>query len=233
LKMAGVLGSFKDMQATAGELVEKIHAHGIDGVGGLLKGSTQLASEYADHKGYRTAAERVEALIKWQAAHSFGAGFVTGLGGLATLPVSVPASLYASLVLNTRMSAAIAELHGHSPKSDQIRAGTTLTLLGKKFIGDTLRDSGVHVTKKVAVNTIGLIPGTTLRAINRQVGFRLLTKAGQTGVVNLTKIVPVLGGVVGGTLEAAYCVYTGRVAAKYFAPGEGLDLEESDNESEQ
>ena len=37
------------------------------------------------------------------------------------------------------------------------------------------------------------IPGKTITAINQKVGFRFVTKFGETGIVNLGKVVPVLG----------------------------------------
>lgn len=45
------------------------------------------------------------------------------------------------------------------------------------------------------------IPGETIKAINSKVGFRFVTKFGEKGVVNLGKVVPVLGDVIGGTLD--------------------------------
>ena len=45
------------------------------------------------------------------------------------------------------------------------------------------------------------LPGTVLTKINQKVGFRLLTKFGEKGVVNLFKLVPIAGGVVGGGVD--------------------------------
>jgi len=41
----------------------------------------------------------VEALLRFEAAKSFAAGFLTGLGGVWTIPVAVPAAVYANWVL--------------------------------------------------------------------------------------------------------------------------------------
>lgn len=46
-------------------------------------------------------------------------------------------------------------------------------------------------------------PGEALKAINQKVGFRLLTKFGETGAINLGKAVPVVGGVIGGGFDFA------------------------------
>ncbi len=47
---------------------------------------------------------------------------------------------------------------------------------------------------------------------NKAVGFRLVTKAGTTGLVNLTKAVPVVGGFVGGTFDYVAVCAVGRYA---------------------
>jgi hypothetical protein len=52
--------------------------------------------------------------------------------------------------------------------------------------------------------------------INKKVGFRLVTKSGTTGVVNLSKAVPVLGGVVGGTIDGTSTRAVGAVARRAF-----------------
>jgi hypothetical protein len=60
------------------------------------------------------------------------------------------------------------------------------------------------------------IPGETIKAINSKVGFRFVTKFGEKGVVNLGKVVPVLGGVIGGTLDVASTKIIGNNVYKIF-----------------
>ena len=62
------------------------------------------------------------------------------------------------------------------------------------------------------------ISGQLLKKINQAVGFRLVTKAGSRGAVNLVKGVRFVGGVVGGTLDAAATKVIGRTAKQVFVP---------------
>lgn len=62
------------------------------------------------------------------------------------------------------------------------------------------------------------VPGRLLIERNKLVGFRLLTKAGTKGVINLIKRVPVAGGLVGGTVDAFACRKVGALAREMFAP---------------
>ena len=60
------------------------------------------------------------------------------------------------------------------------------------------------------------LPGKVLTKINQKVGFRLFTKFGTKGLVNLGKLVPVVGGVIGGTLDFAETKVIANRAIKWF-----------------
>ena len=53
-------------------------------------------------------------------------------------------------------------------------------------------------------------------AINQKVGFRLVTKFGEKGVINLGKAIPILGGLIGGTIDAASTHSIGKISKKVF-----------------
>jgi len=55
-----------------------------------------------------------------------------------------------------------------------------------------------------------------IAAINQKVGFRLLTKFGQKKFVNLVKIVPFVGGVARGTVDAVATNIVENVARNTF-----------------
>lgn len=68
-------------------------------------------------------------------------------------------------------------------------------------ITDVLKRTGVKVGEKLTSSTISKIPGKALVSINQKVGFRLFTKLGTKGVINLGKLVPLSGGVIGGAID--------------------------------
>ena len=55
-----------------------------------------------------------------------------------------------------------------------------------------------------------------IREINKKVGFRLVTKFGQKGIINLGKLVPIVGGVIGGTVDTVGTLTVGKTAKKLF-----------------
>jgi len=183
------------------QLINWITERAIDGIPPLCS-AENLALEYEIDTSYPDTEERIESLINWETSKNFTSGFITGLGGIITIPVSIPASMGASWVIQARMAAAIAKLAGHDIKSDRVKTFVLLTLVGDAC-KDVLKDVGIKVGQGLAKAALKNIPGKMLIEINKKVGFRLLTKAGETGAVNLIKMIPLAGGFIGGTFDAA------------------------------
>jgi hypothetical protein len=195
------------------ELANWILDKAIEGVP-PLHGPEELAAEYGGDPGYASVQERVKALVRWEATKNFASGFVTGLGGLLTFPVAIPAALGASWVLQARLAAATAVLHGHSLKEDRVR---TLVLLA--ILGDSAKDlaKGVGLGgEPLSLDSVRGIPGRVLLELNKRVGIRLLAKAGQRGAASVARAVPLVGGLIGGAVDAAMCMAVGEAAERIF-----------------
>lgn len=167
--------------------------------------------------GGRDPEEAIDELISWQIGKASAAGFVSNLGGVLTLPVSIPANLGVVIFIQVRMIAAIAMMRGYDTRSDQVKALCTACLTGSA-VADILKDVGIQVGTKVTQQAIMQVAGATLVRINQAVGFRLVTKAGSTGIVNLGKAVPFVGGIIGGTFDALTTKAIGSAAKRVFSP---------------
>ena len=198
------------------DLVNGILDAGINGLG-PLKSASELADEYLSDSRYPDNDARINSLINWETSKNFTSGFLTGLGGLLTLPVAVPAGLGASWAVQARMVGAIAKIQGHDTKEDRVRTLALLAIVGDAG-KEVVKQAGVQVGNKLGMKALEAVPGRLLIEINKLVGFRLLTKAGTTGVINLIKVVPVAGGLVGGTVDAFACRKVGALAREMFAP---------------
>ena len=71
-----------------------------------------------------------ESMVRWQSATNFGTGFAVGIGGLVTLPVTVPAALAASVVTSLRLAFAVAIVGGHDPMQPHVAAAAITAALG-------------------------------------------------------------------------------------------------------
>ena len=115
------------------------------------------------------------------------------------------------------MVAAISEIHGNDSKDDHVRTTILLCMLGNG-VEDVTKHAAVVAGGKLAIEALKVLPGKVLIEINKRVGFRLLTKFGEKGVVNLVKLVPVVGGVVGGVFDGTTCYTVGQLADRVFRP---------------
>lgn len=186
-------------------------------VGGVgpLSSAEDLALEYLNDSNYEDNDKRVDSLINWETSKNFSTGFITGLGGFATLPVAIPASLGASWVLQARMAAAIARIYGHDLNEERVKTLILCVIIGQD-IKEVCKQAGIKIGTKLTYVAIRKLPSEMLKRINQAVGFRLITKAGEKGIINLTKLVPVVGGVVGGTFDAVTCRITAKAAREAF-----------------
>ena len=102
--------------------------------------AVELANEYIDRYG-RTE-EAIDKLVSCQRRKSTATGFVTGLGGLVSLPVALPADLYSSLVIQVNMIVAIAVIRGYDVHADEVKTLVFLCIIGNS-IGDILKQAGI------------------------------------------------------------------------------------------
>lgn len=185
---------------------------GIYGLG-VLPSAEKVATDHL--RGAASVEDAINSVIAWRTTYAVGTGFITGLGGIAAMPIAIPASLAASCVLGANTAAAIAYLRGYDIHSEQVKTMVLLCLIGEAG-EEILKTAGITVGTKLCQNLIKQIPGKVLIEINKKIGFRLITKAGEKGVVNLMKMLPLVGGVVGGTFDGLFVNGCGMAAKKIF-----------------
>jgi hypothetical protein len=194
------------------QVLEWSYGKAITG-GGVLGSAYDLAEDYRQKS--RSNREAVTNLINWQTAKCATTGFVTGMGGVFTLPFAIPANVASVLLFQLQMIAAIAIIGGYDPRSDQVQSLAFICLTGSAA-SDLLKKLGVRVGEKTALLALEAISTQVAAKINKLVGLRLLTRFGKHGVVNFSKVVPVVGGLVCGSVDAATTRIIGKTAAKYF-----------------
>ena len=186
----------------------------VNGVVGMDSAS-EIAESYMKVGGSKV--DQANSLIRWQNTKAGTSGFLTGLGGIIVMPVTIPANIASVMYVQIRMIAAIAHLGGHDLKDDRVKALVYACLAGNAA-KDILKDIGIVVGRKLTENAIKNVSGKTIAAINQKVGFRLLTKFGEKGAINLGKAIPLVGGVVGATIDSIATNIIGNIARDTFIP---------------
>jgi hypothetical protein len=186
---------------------------GINGLG-IFPSPEQVAADYLSKA--TSVEDAVNSLIAWRTTYAAGTGFASGIGGVMAMPITIPAGLAISYALGANTAATVAHLRGYDIHSEQVRTTILLCLLGEAG-EEIIKKAGITISTKVCQNLIEQIPGKVLIEINKKIGFRLLTKAGEKGVVNLMKLVPLVGGVVGATFDSFFVNSCGQASKALFS----------------
>lgn len=194
------------------QVLEWSYEKAINGVAGLDSAS-ELAQSYTQSDKDRSG--QANSLIRWQNTKAGTSGFLSGLGGILTMPVTIPANVASVIFVQMRMIAAIAHIGGHDIRDDRVKALVYACLTGNAA-KDILKDIGIVAGTKFTTSAIKKISGETIKIINQKVGFRLVTKFGEKGVINLGKVVPLVGGIIGATFDSVATNTIGNIARDTF-----------------
>lgn len=182
----------------------------------------------------KTPEECARNFINWQTGKAGATGFALGLPGFAAMPVTIPADLASVSYLQLRMIAVIGILFGWETTSDQFRAVAFSCLLGTAT-GEAVRDVGVKASARFGSRFVRNISGKSLKRVNdflgipklfikgvnagTKAGGKATAKVGSEGIVNLSKMVPLLGGIVGGGLNIVFTRQMGLFAIRLLKDG--------------
>lgn len=206
------------------DLAEKVMVNGVGPVTGSVpwaenrlsrrQGDAYRAPDDDERLSPEEMKDDVDAVITRLIRESVAAagtqGFVTGLGGLITAGVTIPANVAASLTINMRMAGSIAHLRGWDVRDPHVRTVVMMLAIGMSA-QNVLAAFGVKVGQKLGEQMIKKIPMTVLHTINKKAGFYLVAKYGsKRAAITLAKGVPILGGIFGGAVDASATAIIGR-----------------------
>lgn len=195
------------------QLLDKLYGQSIHGIAKVSLPIDTLANDYlGKSKDVNTAAKK---FVNYQIAKCTTSGFLTGLGGFITLPVTIPANVGSVIYVQMRMIACLAYMGGYDINSDQVQTLVYACLAGIS-VDQILKSVGIQFGTKFTTAMVKKIPGTVLVKINQKVGFRFLTKFGTKGLINISKAVPIVGGVIGGGFDFAETRIIANRAYKLF-----------------
>lgn len=184
----------EQIMETLDSVYSKIHS-------GISKVSPPIEDMVGDYlKKNATLEDAAKSFINFQVAKCTTSGFITGVGGLFTLPVSIPANIGSVLYVQMRMIAGLAYMGGYDINSDQVQTLVYACLAGIS-VDHALKQAGIKISTKLTENLIKKIPKPVLSKINKTVGIKLVTKSGTKSIFNLSKGALVVGGIVGGAFN--------------------------------
>lgn len=197
-------------------LLDSCYEKCLNGVSMVSPSVEEMANDYLNK--YPTKEEACKAMLNNQIVKCTTSGFVTGFGGFIVMPIAIPANISSVIYVQMRMIACTAYMAGYELNSDQTQTFVYACLTGVA-LNNALKQAGIKVGIKLANGVIKKIPGKVLTKINQKVGFRFITKFGTTGVVNLGKMIPGVGAIVGGGFDLAETKIIANRAYKWLWQG--------------
>ena len=143
-------------------------------------------------------------------------GAATGIGGLITLPVSIPTDLICSWRIQASMAFSIAYVYGHTKDTTDLKTDLYLILAGDSA-KEALKRLGIEASKAVTKKAVEkYITREVMKKIWKVVGQKVITKAGQKSLTSFMKMVPIVGAPVGFTFDWVSTQAVGKFAIKYY-----------------
>ncbi|MDH5559515.1 MAG: EcsC family protein [Deltaproteobacteria bacterium] len=196
------------------KLLNQLLDYGIEGFGPIC-GAKKLAEGYTVNADHKNKLASIEALIKKEELKNFTSGFLTSVGGIITLPVTIPASIGINWILQIRMVAAMAYIGGFDIDEPGVRITIALCILGKKG-KEIINAHPSEIAGLLQTGGITHFPRNTILILNQTIAMRLMRVATQKGFTRLSKAIPLLGGLVGGALDYHSCHETSQFAKELF-----------------
>jgi hypothetical protein len=186
--------------SSAGErLVGELWRRGVGGVG-PFDSARAIADDHLAASGGDVEAA-VRTLIGTHVRLAASSGFLTSFGGAATMLVTAPAGVTGLYLLGTRMVAATAHVRGHDLTSPVTRTAVLLCLLGPD--GPELAErTGLDLENASLLAGLRRLPPEVRAQLDRRAEYRLASRFGRRGALNLTKLLPVVGGPIGAGADA-------------------------------
>lgn len=91
-------------------ILSAFYEKALNGVPKVSRSIDEFADDYIDR--FDTPERATKELVRYQIIKCGTSGFITGLGGLITLPVAIPANIGSVLYVQMRMVSAIAKIGG-------------------------------------------------------------------------------------------------------------------------
>ena len=182
-------GSVDARAGAATRMVERLMDVGIDGRGRFDSAQKIADVAIAGHPGAERA---IDAIVRSHLRLAAAGGFVTSLGGFVAMPIALPANVLEFYLVATRMVAGIASTRGYDIRQPEVRSAVLLALVGADA-DDLLKKlpplPGVS-TGRLANLAAQRLPGPALLAVNKGVGFRLLTQFGKSSLTRSARPCP-------------------------------------------
>ena len=213
---AGTTAARRAAPAVAARGAQQFIGKAIDGFKGFA-GAREVARKHLAKR--RDVDRAIRDVIEQHVRLAGVQGFVTNLGGVVAMPVSIPANIAGLAVLQLRMTAAIAHLRGYDVADPRVRSAAMFALLGKDGVRSARRMPGFPESPYDLVSGIGELDPLVTEQIAAHVMSEFVARiGGKHATLVVARRVPLVGGAVSAGVDALSTHTIGRYADREFPP---------------
>jgi uncharacterized protein (DUF697 family) len=206
----------------AGGAFRRILEIAIDGRGAWPSARSAAGRHLQRHGG--SVDDAIQSLIDSHIRLASAQGFVTNLGGVAALPIAIPANMAGVATVQIRMIAAIAHLRGYDLADNRVRTALVMCLMGGEEIAKHIA-LGKLPTSPMAVATAPVFDPALDRVVSEKVVADLAGRLGGKNMALLfTKRIPLVGGGIGAMVDGVATHQIGQYAKSELVTRRSLQL---------
>jgi uncharacterized protein (DUF697 family) len=206
----------------AGGAFRRVLEIAIDGRGALPSAKTAAGRHLQRHGG--SVDDAIESLIDTHIRLASAQGFVTNIGGVAALPVAIPANMAGVAIVQIRMIASIAHLRGYDLADNRVRTALVMCLMGGEEIARHIA-LGKFPTSPMAVATAPVFDPALDRVVAEKVVSDLAGRlSGKSMALLFTKRIPLVGGGIAAVVDAIATHQIGEYAKTELATRRSLQV---------
>jgi hypothetical protein len=196
----------------ASNFVRQAFDRAVDGTGPLRGAAEAAELRLAEHHGSRSRA--IRSLVDGHVKLAGIQGFVTNLGGVLAMAVSVPANISGLALLQSHMIGGIAHLRGYDLADPRVRNAVMACMLGEDSVKELIKKRKLP-SSPMAIATAPTYDERLDQRISTEVAAELLARAaGKRTMAALGRRIPLVGGGVGAVTDGYATYQVGRYAAK-------------------
>lgn len=188
----------------------------IHGVGPLPAAADAADKQLREQRGdvKRAVHEVIENHVRYAGAQ----GLLTGVGGVVTATVAIPANITGLALIQARMVAGIAHLRGYDLGDARVRNAVLACMLGGDTVDKLVKERKLPAPP-MAIATAPVHDPQLDRVLSAEVTSDLITRvAGKRLAITIARRTPVVGGAVGMGADGFATWKIGRYADRELRP---------------
>lgn len=194
---------------------EALH-RAIHGVGPLPAAAEAAEKQLREQGGRvdRAVHEVIENHVRYAGAQ----GLLTGVGGVVTAAVTIPANITGLALIQARMIAGIAHLRGYDLDDPRVRNAVLACMLGRDTVDKLVKEQKLPAPP-MAIATAPVHDPQLDRVLSAEVTSDLVTRvAGKRLAITIARRTPIVGGAVGMGADGIATWRIGRYADRELRP---------------